>query len=56
MKHELGFWFWYYIVMIANGVTSILIGIKLARPSNIVLGALLIIIYSFLLWDYKNMD
>jgi uncharacterized membrane protein len=56
MKHELGFWFWFYIIMIANGVISILIGIKLARPYSIVLGALLIIIYSFLLWNYKNMN
>ena len=56
MKHELRFWFWFYIVMIADGIMSILIGIKLARPSSIVLGAILIIVYLFLLWDYKNMD
>ena len=56
MKRELGFWFWFYIIMIASGTTSIIIGIKFARPLSIVLGAILIIVYLFLLWDYKNMD
>lgn len=56
MKHELGFWFWFYIVMIVNGIMSIIMGIKLSHPFDIVLGMILAITYLFLLCDYKRMD
>lgn len=56
MKNELGFWFWFYLVMIVNGILSIIMGIKFARPFSIVLGVLLIVVYLILLWDYKRMD
>ena len=56
MKHELGFWFWFYILMMVNGILAIIVGAKVNRPFSIIFGALLIIVYSVLLWDYKNMD